>query len=246
MSIENLLALLDRADTLPGAAAHRARSYELLEPGRGARVADVGCGGGRAVRELLGRGCRAVGVDVDERMLDAARKRCPSGEFVLAPADRLPFGDGELHGYRADKVLHEIPDPAPVLTEARRVLAPGGRIVLTGQDWDAFVLESDDPGLTREILRAHADLIARPRAARSYRTWLLDHGFTRVSAEVRASVFTGDTLLPMLSGVVDSVRAAGVITAEQARGWLGEQAERARADRLFLMIPLVTAAASRP
>jgi hypothetical protein len=41
------------------------------------------------------------------------------------------------------------------LAEARRVLVPGGRIVLIGQDWDTFAIDSDDqPSLVRSCTRA--------------------------------------------------------------------------------------------
>ncbi|MEU8149944.1 hypothetical protein [Nonomuraea sp. NPDC048901] len=55
--------------------------------------------------------------------------------------------------------------------------APGGRIVLIGQDWDTLVIDSDDPALTRTIVHARADQVTSPRAARSYRNLLLDAGF---------------------------------------------------------------------
>ena len=184
-----LLARLDRADALPGATELREVTYELLRCRPGDRVLDVGCGGGRAVAELGARGIHAVGADRDPRMLAAARTR--GFEFVEADVLRLPFADGEFRGYRADKVLHELTDPAAAIVEARRVLAPGGRVVLCGQDWDTLVLDSDRPSLTRVIVHARADTIAGPRAARQYRALLVDAGFAEIAVEVRTMVDTG-------------------------------------------------------
>ena len=58
---------------------------------------------------------------------------------------------------------HVLDDPARAAGEARRVLAPGGRIVLIGQDWDTFVIDADDAALTRTIVHARADLVPTPR-----------------------------------------------------------------------------------
>src|SRR3954471_712416 len=124
--IDALIRRLDTADAMPGAADLRARSYELLQPIPDALVADVGCGAGRAVAELTERGAKAVGVDGSERMVAVARRRWPGADVRLADAYALPFGDGELAGYRADKVYHELDDPDRAAAEARRVLAPGG------------------------------------------------------------------------------------------------------------------------
>ncbi|MER5317778.1 methyltransferase domain-containing protein [Streptosporangium roseum] len=158
-----LISLLDAADTLPRAIALRARSYELLRLEPGASAVDVGCGAGRAVAELAERRIKAVGGDVSQEMITVARNRWPGADFGIGDAYSLPLADGEVAGYRADKVFHELADASRALHEARRVLAPGGRVVLIGQDWDTFVIGSDDPGLTRTIVHERADLTANPR-----------------------------------------------------------------------------------
>ncbi len=67
-----------------------------------------------------------------------------------------------MDGYRADKVFHELADPRAALNEAWRVLASGGRVVLVGQDWESFIIDSDDPDLTRTIVTARASAVVSP------------------------------------------------------------------------------------
>ncbi|MFG1706230.1 methyltransferase domain-containing protein [Nonomuraea sp. M3C6] len=244
--MESFIQLLDVVDALPGAVALRARSSELLGLPDGAAVVDVGCGAGRAVHELGERGARAIGVDVSEEMIAVARRRWPQADFRIGDAFGLPLEDGEVAGYRAEKVFHELADAAKALEEAKRVLAPGGRVVLIGQDWDTFVIDSDDPALTRTIVHARADLTANPRAARRYRNLLLDTGFEDVAVEAHMSVFTDAAMLPMLTGIAEGARAAGAVTPEQEAAWVSEQKERAQAGRMFLALPIFMASASRP
>ncbi|GII33761.1 methyltransferase domain-containing protein [Planotetraspora mira] len=241
---ETLVGMLDAIDTMPAAAALRARSYELL--GTGSPIADVGCGPGRAVAELNERGRRAIGVDMNPEMIAIARRRWPDADFRTGDAGALPFEDGEVAGYRAEKVFHEIGDPARALEEARRVLTPGGHVVLIGQDWDALVIDSADPALTRTIVHARADLVPSPRAARGYRNLLRDAGFEDVHAEAHIGVFTGELMLPLLAGLARAVHESGVITRKQRDAWIAEQADRARFDRLFLAFPVFLAFGRRP
>jgi SAM-dependent methyltransferase len=241
--IQDRIALLDHADTLPAAGALRTRSYQLLELAPGQRIADVGCGAGRAVAEMTDRGATAIGIDLSEHLITVARSRWAPAQFTVASAYELPFDDGELDGYRADKVLHELDDPARALREAHRVLATGGRIVLLGQDWDTFVIDSDDPELTRTIVHARADTIPTPRAARRYRNLLLDAGFTEITVEVYTGVFTDTTMLPMLTGIAEAAHTAGAITNDQATTWIAEQTHRGHTERMFLALPLFVAAA---
>ncbi|OXM65515.1 methyltransferase domain-containing protein [Amycolatopsis vastitatis] len=240
-STASLIRLLDAVDTLPGAAELRAHTYDLLRLSLDGTVVDVGCGAGRAVAELAGRGVRSIGIDPDPRMLAAARERWPELDFRVGVAGGLPLDDGSVAGYRADKVFHEIADPAAALAEARRVLVPGGRIVLIGQDWDTIVIDSGDPELTRAIVHARAGTVTSPRAARRYRSSLLDAGFGDVTVEVRTAVFTGELVPAMLGGFADAACATGAVGRDQAETWLAEQTRRAQTDRLFLAVPLFIA-----
>ncbi|MFF7643876.1 methyltransferase domain-containing protein [Streptomyces canus] len=241
---DELIALLDAADRLPGLAELRGRSYGLLGIAPGTAVVDVGCGAGRAVAELTEEGVKAVGVDPDKRMIAVARERWPNAEFRVAGAYELPFADATMDGCRADKVFHELGDPELALAEARRILVPGGRIVLAGQDWDTFVIDSDHPALTRAIVHARADLVPGPRAARRYRNLLLAAGFEEVTVEVHTGVFTGPAMLPVLVGLAEGACSAGAVSRGQADVWITEQRARAEADRMFLALPMFVAAAT--
>ncbi|MFF3442148.1 methyltransferase domain-containing protein [Streptosporangium sp. NPDC002721] len=223
-----LLTMLDAFDDLPQARALREHTYRAL----GDTVVDVGCGSGRAVGELAARGVRAIGVDLDPTMIETAVERWPAGEFHVADATALPLDDGSVTGYRADKVLHVLAEPERAVVEARRVLAGNGRAVLVGQDWDTFVIDSDDPELTRTLVHARADGMPNPRVARRYRNLLLDNGFVDVTVEVHTIVWTDAACLPVLATLGEGA-------------WFDDQAARARDNRLFVAIPIFLASGTR-
>ncbi|MEU4985839.1 methyltransferase domain-containing protein [Streptomyces anthocyanicus] len=243
---DQLIALLDVAEQLPGATGLRSRSYELMGAAPGRTAVDVGCGSGRSVAELTEIGVKSVGVDPDERMIEVARQRWPREDFRIADAYELPFADATVDGYRADKVFHELGEPDRALDEARRILAPGGRIVLVGQDWDTYVIDSDDLALTRTIVRARADLVQGPQTARRYRNLLLAAGFTGVAVEVHTGVFTGPAMLPVVIGLAEGACSADAVIREQVDVWIYEQRTRAETDRFFLALPLFVAAGTAP
>ncbi|WP_326565130.1 methyltransferase domain-containing protein [Amycolatopsis rhabdoformis] len=231
--MSSLLTVLDAGDALPAAVELRTRSYELLGDLTGRTVVDVGCGGGRAVAELAGRGARAIGVDADPEMIAVSRERLPHGEFHVGDACALPLETGSVTGYRVDKVLHLLDDPARAVAEARRVLAPGGRAVPLGSDWDTIAVDSDDPETTRRLVQAKADSFPSPRAARRHRALLLDAGFTDVTTEARSLVLTDGTALALLRRITDD------------ESWLADQAERLRTNRIFVAVPMILVAGQR-
>lgn len=228
-AMSTLLTLLDAFDDQTQARNLREHTYRAL----GDTVVDVGCGSGRAVGELAARGARAIGVDGDPGMIEVAIERWPASEFHVGDATALPLDDGSVTGYRADKLLHDLPEPERAVVEARRVLAAQGRAVLIGQDWDSYAIDSDDPELTRALIRARADGVPQRWVARGYRNLLLDNGFTDVTVEVHTIVWTDATCLPMLAN----------IGGEGA--WLDDQTARARDGRLFLAVPFILASGIR-
>ncbi|MEU2025704.1 class I SAM-dependent methyltransferase [Streptomyces sp. NPDC016469] len=119
------------AEDVPGRALIGAFAEEVRADG-GLPVADLGCGPGHVTAHLAGLGLDAHGVDVSPRMVDVARRRHPDLRFETGAMDALGLPDGGLGGIVAWwSILHTPPDRLPVLfAEFRRVLAPGGRLLL--------------------------------------------------------------------------------------------------------------------
>lgn len=95
-------------------------------------VADVDCGPGRITANLRSLGCDVFGVDVSPGMIAVARRSYPESRFETGSMTELDVADGSLGGLVAwYSVIHTPPDLLPtVFAEFRRVLAPGGRVVL--------------------------------------------------------------------------------------------------------------------
>ncbi len=98
----------------------------------GDRALDLGCGDGAFTAQLREAGAEPIGAEVAEAALDRARARHPELEFRLARIDGpLPFSDGEFDLVWASEVIEHVADTARWLSEVRRVLTPGGRLLLT-------------------------------------------------------------------------------------------------------------------
>ena len=100
------------------------------------RLLEVGCGGGAFLREALASGCRAWAIDHSTDMVSVARAQnetsIESGRLVVREADayHLPFSDGLCSCAVTTGVFGFLDDPVAALAEIRRVLRPGGRLVL--------------------------------------------------------------------------------------------------------------------
>jgi SAM-dependent methyltransferase len=98
----------------------------------GDRALDLGCGEGSLTAELARAGAAPVGVDVATGAIQRAQRRHPGLEFRVIPIDGpLPFDDGSFDVIWSSDVIEHVADTARWLSEARRVLAPGGRLLVT-------------------------------------------------------------------------------------------------------------------
>lgn len=145
-----------------------ALAADLAGIGAGDRLVDVGCGPGRAVREAARRGAAsATGVDPSPVTLRLGRLftalRGPRGPiFVEGSAEKLPLPDGTATVVWALSSVHHWSDRALGLSEAWRVLAPGGRLLLAERDVTAGARGHARHGLTPE---GADDLVAAVAAA---------------------------------------------------------------------------------
>jgi ubiquinone/menaquinone biosynthesis C-methylase UbiE len=95
------------------------------------KALDLCCGQGNVSKALVSRGCQVAGVDFSAAMLAFARVRAPSAIFIEADAQSLPFADAEFDIVVSNLGVCHIPDQPRALSEARRVLRPGGRFAMT-------------------------------------------------------------------------------------------------------------------
>ncbi|KJY30402.1 class I SAM-dependent methyltransferase [Streptomyces sp. NRRL S-495] len=139
-----------------------------LAPGPGATVLDLGCGDGTLGARLRERGLRCVATDLSPAMCAAAVATLGRGAVLAADATALPFRDGAADAAAGAFLLPHLPELDGGLRELRRVLRPGGELVLTtwsGPDRSPFT------GLLGELLLDEAPAEVRAvMAERARRT----------------------------------------------------------------------------
>jgi SAM-dependent methyltransferase len=122
---------------------------------------EIGVGTGRVALPLAAAGQRLVGVDISAAMLAALRDKSPGAlPLVRADATRLPFRNGSFGGAVVAHVLHLVSDWRAVVGELRRVVRPGGVLLVTR-------------GAQRSGAGLHAEITRRARAAAG---WTMEPG----------------------------------------------------------------------
>jgi ArsR family transcriptional regulator len=127
----------------------RALSHGLVRLIRGQRIVDLGCGNGRLAFLLAQSGNAVIGVDNSEEQIRLARSNpaaavppAPGGsiEFRQAPMEATGLPDAAFDSVILSQSLHHAAKPKEALAESRRLLAPGGRILILdllahGEEW---------------------------------------------------------------------------------------------------------------
>jgi 2-polyprenyl-3-methyl-5-hydroxy-6-metoxy-1,4-benzoquinol methylase len=100
----------------------------------GMRVVDLGCGSGRLPSILHQRGRYSyIGIDIVQPLLDYAKKKAPSYEFLMHRGLSIPQGDGTADFVSAFSLFTHLlqAETFIYLREAVRVLKPGGKVVFS-------------------------------------------------------------------------------------------------------------------
>ncbi|MEO8458124.1 MAG: class I SAM-dependent methyltransferase [Chloroflexota bacterium] len=92
------------------------------------RILDIGCGVGAFVRRLGEFSSRIVGTDIDRESVRRGAEAVPN--LALAVGEHMPFRSGTFDVILLHEVLEHVDNDVETLKEARRLLAPGGKIVI--------------------------------------------------------------------------------------------------------------------
>jgi demethylmenaquinone methyltransferase/2-methoxy-6-polyprenyl-1,4-benzoquinol methylase len=171
-SIANAYDLNNRLHSFGRDSAWRRKTVRLAQVKPGERVLDVACGTGELTRAFrsMTDASRVVGLDYTREMLDIAeRKDLKSIEYIHGDAMALPFEDASFDVLSIAFGIRNVQEPARAIGEFRRVLAPGGRLV---------ILEFSRP--RNPIIRAGNDF---------YCGWLMPRTATLISKDKSGAYF---------------------------------------------------------
>ena len=142
------------------------------------RVLDLGFGSGDLTADLATVAPQIAGAEVAEAALARARRRHPRLDLRLMPIDGpLPFDDGAFDVVWSSEVIEHVADTARWLSEVRRVLAPGGRLLLTTPSHGRLRLLVGGVERFSDPVGDHLHLYTAP----SLRELLHDFGFADIS-----------------------------------------------------------------
>nr|WP_121397452.1 class I SAM-dependent methyltransferase [Micromonospora sp. M71_S20] len=147
---------------------------ELVLAAGGGPVADVGCGPGRITALLHQHGLDAFGIDLSPAMIEIARRDHPHLRFEVGSMTDLALADASVAGVVAWYSLIHVPDEeiGPVFAHFRRVLRPGGPLLLGFHVGDGSRLKTE--GYGGHPMNVHVHRRRPERVA----AWLGAAGFT--------------------------------------------------------------------
>jgi ubiquinone/menaquinone biosynthesis C-methylase UbiE len=177
---------------------------ESLALPRGAKVLDVGCGPGQLVLNLLKQGYDVKGVDISSGMVDEARMLVRANGFPefngtsVGDIEKLEFRDREFDVVVASGVIEYQNDDDVALKEMRRVLKPGGHLILNVTNKYSYLTISDNvwiafkrlPGVRALVGTVRKGMLGdsritdvpehRTHSPRRFDRKLEEHGFKKV------------------------------------------------------------------
>jgi ubiquinone/menaquinone biosynthesis C-methylase UbiE len=161
-----MAAFLEERSQAPDMQAVNQKFCETVAVQPGERLLEVGSGSGRLCRMLAPRlhpGGQLIGIDISPEMTTEAQKYALAEgidngiTFETCPAESLPYPVASFDGALAARLLLHATDPEAVIREMKRVVKPGGRVVVMDWDFDTITVDHPNRELTRRLLHWRND-----------------------------------------------------------------------------------------
>lgn len=238
------------------AAARRRAALAALDPKPGEHVADIGAGMGFLAADIadrVGAGGKVHAIDLSEAMLDLARRRCadrPWIEIGQGDATALSLPDESVDAALSVQVIEYVPAVDQAIRELRRVLRPGGRLVIIATDWPSILWHSRDPERMRRVCAAWERHCAHVTLPRTLDARLRQAGFLVRTHQVLPQfnpVHATESFSGHLIGMIERyVAGKAGVTAEAAKAWAAEQLQLGAEGEYFFCLNQYLWVAERP
>lgn len=106
----------------------------------GDKILDLGCGAGRLYQLFDGLQVEYIGVDISEGQIKIAQEQYPHNTYIIAEMGKLPLPDASFDSIFCIAAFHHLPDVDTrigALEEMKRVLKPGGMVIMTNWNIDS-------------------------------------------------------------------------------------------------------------
>ncbi len=204
-------------------------------------VLDVGCGPGSITLDLAEWVGTIIGVDAAPEAIirseeENSRRGVDNAAFQVSSAYELPFDEASFDIVYAHQLLQHLAEPVAALSEARRVLKPGGILAVRDADYGTMVHDPQEPAIDRwlelyqELARSNG---GEPNAGRMLARWVGDAGFVDITSSTSTWTYTTPAAVEswrllwttrllearMGKDMVAKAIATGDQLAELAAGW---------------------------
>jgi SAM-dependent methyltransferase len=221
-------------------------------------VLALGAGTGVEVRELVRRPGftgTVTALEISERLTDIGRRKAEeegvaAGRIAwrIGDAQALDLPDRSFDLVTAHTLISHVDEPVRVLEEARRVLRPGGTLVVFDGDYATLTFGTEDPEEGRawdeRIVRT---IVAHPRVMRSLPRHLRRLGLELVGSRAYAlnEIGRADFFLGSLRSFQVLLPKAGAATAEEVEAFVADQLRASEEGAFFAGYNFVTCVARR-
>jgi ubiquinone/menaquinone biosynthesis C-methylase UbiE len=241
---ERIIERLELRDRDATFVAYREAYLELIDLSGAAAVLDLGCGTGVVTRAIAARDGFAgtvTGIDQSAEFIAVAERLAASDgvgdrvRFAVGDAHQLEFPAGSFDAAVAHTLVSHVRDPLAVLSEAARVVRPGGLVAVFDGDYASLTFGCSDPHLGEAMEPAlRATIMSSPRVMRELPRLLPRAGLRLLATQAHVYAEAGSSMfmLNLAETYAPLAASTGPLPAAQVEAWLADQ-RRSATDGTF-------------